>query len=188
MAAFPCLLRPTESPVAQRLAATKEWRPGRRRATRLPTEERATQCARQSSAWVRVTAASKARRTGAVELHLYAASYGRRLLSKACQPPSPSDVFLTAVPPSWSRRVNSEAPVTTACGGMSRRTSWWIAVMTALCPQVRPERRERLPLGLLTFLSLPVVGCGGNSRTGPNFRFALPRARNTRKVLPRTLL
>ena len=30
-------------PAAQRLAATKVWRPGRRRATRLPTEERATQ-------------------------------------------------------------------------------------------------------------------------------------------------
>ena len=40
--------------------------------------------------WVRVTAASmKARRTGAVLLHLYAASYGRWLLSKAHPPPSP---------------------------------------------------------------------------------------------------
>ena len=37
-------LRPTESPGRQRsgLAATKKWRPGRRRATRLPTEELAT--------------------------------------------------------------------------------------------------------------------------------------------------
>ena len=33
------------------LAATTEWRPGRRRATQLPTEERATQRVRQSSVW-----------------------------------------------------------------------------------------------------------------------------------------
>ena len=31
-------------PAAQRLAATEEWRPGRRRATWLPEEEQATQC------------------------------------------------------------------------------------------------------------------------------------------------
>ena len=69
-------LRPTESPGRQRsgLAATKKWRPGRRRTTRLPTEERATQRASKSSVWVRATvAAKKARRTGAVELLRYAA-------------------------------------------------------------------------------------------------------------------
>ena len=47
--------------------------------------------------------------------------------------------------------------------------------MTVLCSQERPERRERLPLRSLTFLSSPVVGCGGNSRTGQNIRFALFR-------------
>ena len=41
--------------------------------------------------WVRATVASKkARRTGAVYLHLYAAWYGRWLLSKVCHLPSPS--------------------------------------------------------------------------------------------------
>ena len=57
----------------------------------LPTEERATQRARESSMWVRVTVTSKkARRTGAVKLLRYAACYGRWLLSKARPPPSPS--------------------------------------------------------------------------------------------------
>ena len=43
--------------------------------------------------WVRGSATSqKARCTGAVELHLYAASYGRWLLSKAHPPPSPFGV------------------------------------------------------------------------------------------------
>ena len=52
---------PTESPHRQRsgLAATEEWRPGRRRATRLPTEERSTQRACKSSVWVRVTTPSR---------------------------------------------------------------------------------------------------------------------------------
>ena len=75
---LPEVLRPTERPVRQRsgLAATDEWRAGRRRATGLPEEERATQRARKSSAWVRATVASKkARRTGAAELHRYAAWY-----------------------------------------------------------------------------------------------------------------
>ena len=69
VAAFPSLCAPRERPVRQRsgLAATKEWRPGRRRATWLPTEEQGTQRARKSSVWVRATVASKkARRTGAV--------------------------------------------------------------------------------------------------------------------------
>ena len=69
VAAFPASAPRMKSPDRQRsgLAATKEWRPGRRRATRLPTEERATQRARKSSVWVRATVASKrARRTGAV--------------------------------------------------------------------------------------------------------------------------
>ena len=45
---LPVRLRPKERVVRQRsgLAATKEWRPGRGRATRLPTEERATHGAR----------------------------------------------------------------------------------------------------------------------------------------------
>ena len=67
MAAFPSLC--AESPDRRRsgLAATEEWRLGRRRATRLRTEERATQHARKSSVWVRAAAASKkARRTGAL--------------------------------------------------------------------------------------------------------------------------
>ena len=38
-----------------------------------------------------------------------------------------------------------------------------MSVMTALCPQVRPERRERLPLGLLTFLSLARSGLWGET-------------------------
>ena len=70
VAAFPSLCAPRKSPGRQRsglAAATKEWRPGRRRATRLPTEERATQRVCKSSAWVRATVSSKkARRTGAV--------------------------------------------------------------------------------------------------------------------------
>ena len=42
---LPDVLRPTERPVRQRsgLAATEDWRPGRRRATWLPEEEQATQ-------------------------------------------------------------------------------------------------------------------------------------------------
>ena len=45
VAVFPGLCAPRERPVRQRsgLAVTEEWRPGRRRATRLPEEEQATQ-------------------------------------------------------------------------------------------------------------------------------------------------
>ena len=47
VAAFPRYGAPQKvQTAAQRLAATEEWRPGRRRATQLPTEERATQRAR----------------------------------------------------------------------------------------------------------------------------------------------
>ena len=64
--------------------------------------------------WVRAsTASKKARRTGAVYLHLYAACYGRWLLSKAHPPPSPSGLrfsFWASVPPSQS---SFGAPVST---------------------------------------------------------------------------
>ena len=76
-------LRPTKSPDRQRsgLATTDEWRPGRRRATRLPTVERAIHGACKSSVWVRVnTPSKKGWHTGGVQLHLYAASYRRCLL------------------------------------------------------------------------------------------------------------
>ena len=44
VAVFPGTAPKTKSrPAAQRLAATEEWRPGRRRATWLPEEEQATQ-------------------------------------------------------------------------------------------------------------------------------------------------
>ena len=69
VAVSPSFCAPQESPVRQcsGLAVTDEWRPGRRRATRLPTEERATQRAFKSSVWARATVTSqKARRTGAV--------------------------------------------------------------------------------------------------------------------------
>ena len=123
VAVFPSLSAPQESPDRQRsgLAATEEWRPGRRRATRLPTEERATQRACESSVWARATAASKkAWRTGAVYLHLHAARYGRWVLSKACHPPSPFGLRVLCISlllfhgSAWwrtSRRVASQKPV-----------------------------------------------------------------------------
>ena len=56
--------------------------------------------ARESSEWVRVsTASKKARRTGAVLLHLYAASYGRWLLSK--ERPQPLWGYGTPAGPSF---------------------------------------------------------------------------------------
>ena len=145
VAAFPSVLRPDRKsrPAAQRLAATKEWRPGRRRATRLPTEERATQRARESSMWVRVTVTSKkARRTGAVKLLRYAACYGRWLLSKARPPPSPSGLrfsFWASVPPSKS---SFGAPVTTVNGADVAETSWWIASPITTGPEDRERCRE----------------------------------------------
>ena len=77
MAAFPSLCAPQKSPDRQHsgLAATHGGAGDQ-------------ECV-VSSVWVRVTATSKkARRTGAVLLHLYAASYGQRLLRKACHLPS----------------------------------------------------------------------------------------------------
>ena len=69
-------------------------------------------CERESRAWVRETVASKkARRTGAVELHRYAAWYGRWLLSKVHHRPalrgymSPSGLRLP--PPCWLVRSTS---------------------------------------------------------------------------------
>ena len=63
-------------------SAAAGWRPGRRRATRLPTEERATQRARREQC---VGTCDRGLKEGAARRrHLYAASYGRWLLSKAC--------------------------------------------------------------------------------------------------------
>ena len=112
-----------KSPDRQRsgLAVTKEWRPGRRRATRPPTEERATHGAKGAvCGYVRLC---PRRRRGAQALrdstHTPQRCYGRWLLSKACQPPSPSGLqdssfYLT------SCVLDLEAPVTTVSGGRRR--------------------------------------------------------------------
>ena len=61
------------SAAAQRTGGHREVATRKATGDTATTEERATQRARESSMW----------RTGAVFLHLYAASYGRWLLSKA---------------------------------------------------------------------------------------------------------
>ena len=180
-------MRPTESPDRQRsgLAATDEWRPGRRRATRLPTEERATQGACESSAWVRATVASKkARRTGAVQLHLYAASYGRWLLSKACHLPSPLGLRTSCwafAPHSnfrWSSFNHGDVVENFVVARLPEAVARWVQKVVSDCRASLLKRRSQ------TYS--PPTGCRGNSRTGPNLWFPVPRARNRATVGTRT--
>ena len=164
--------RSSRASAPQRKTSPAAQRTGGRRgvATRKATGDPAThggaavpRCKR-SSVWVRVTTASKkARRTGAVPLHL-----GGGLLSKACQPPSPRATglllgfdTLLLVSKTCSRRLAFEA---------MWRTSRWVTSQRLASAAVA--------VLIIHFFPSPVVGCEGNSGTGPNFRFTAPRPRN----------
>ena len=124
--------------------------------------------------WVRATAASmKARRTGAVLLHLYAASYGRWLLSKAHPPPSPFRA--TKLLLGFGLFFLSRLELLPG--------DWWRT--SCRLSEAGSFQRTLRAVGSLPPLSLP-TGCRGNARTRPGFWFALPRARNRATVRTRT--
>ena len=178
-------------PAAQRLAATEEWRPGRRRATRLPTEERATQrrqmvghgqSARERrhlsrrSLWV-----STILRAGELSEALFPAQPLRRL------------------------RVSSFSPSTRHAWCLldgHRNSTMDAVVIIGTLPLCIPDGHGRLPsvgrseprdcCGTRTlhariyFSSYLPTGCGGNARTCLDLGLAALRLRNMKKVWPRT--
>ena len=138
-------------PAAQRLAATEEWRPGRRRATWLPEEEQVTQ--RPRAEWMKVLRYGHLRSAPVVVDDGVRTEWEPPTLRAATSVSTrPSGRLLDGFLP-LQRRANASA------GSLQCRTS---RCVLCCCKRKKPdpEVRERCRVRRLPFVYSP-SGCAG---------------------------